>query len=281
MPEIAYVNGEFLPLDKAFVHVEDRGFQFADAVYEAIRTYGGRPFALEEHLGRLSRSLAAIKLDPGVSAADLRGLIDECNRRAGFPESMIYLQISRGRAPRHRGFPSRTIPTIVLTVRAFVPHPEWLEDGIAAITVPDIRWGRCDVKSVGLLANCLAYQAAREAGANEAIFVTEAGIVTEATAANVFVVRAGSLLTPPNSADLLPGITRDKVLGAAGACRIPVCERAIPRSDLLTADEIFVSSTSAEVLPVVSVDKVKIGTGKPGGVSRQIYSKFLEMFTRG
>ena len=281
MPEIAYINGEFVPLERAFVHIEDRGFQFADAVYEVVRTYGGRPFALDDHLRRLFRSLAAIQLDPGLTADQLRALIEEGVRRAAFPESLIYLQISRGRAPRHRGFPAQPMPTVVLTVKALVVHPEWRETGIKVITVPDIRWARCDIKSVALLANCLAYQAARQAGAHDAIFVTEQGVVTEATAANVFIIHRGTLVTPPNSPDLLPGITRDKLLRAAAAAGVPVAEAEIHTADLLGAEEVFLSSTTAEVVPVVRVNGQSIGTGRPGPVASRIYVKFGELFGRG
>ena len=278
MPEIAYVDGKYLPLDEAYVHVEDRGFQFADAVYEAVRTYGGRPFAVEEHLRRLFRSLEAIRLDPGIEMERFKEIIDECLRLAGFMESMIYLQVSRGRAPRHRAFPGEPRPTVVLTVRQFVPHPEWRAAGVAAITVPDIRWGRCDIKSVGLLANCLAYEAARQAGVNDAIFVTEAGVVSEATASNVFLISGASLMTPRNSPGLLPGITREKILEAARSCGIPASEKVIMRSDLLAADEVFLSSTSAEVVPVVVVDKLRIGAGRPGPLAARIYDRFIELF---
>lgn len=281
MPEIAYINGEFVPLERAFVHVEDRGFQFADAVYEVVRTYGGKPFALDEHLRRLFRSLAAIQLEPGLTAEQLRGIIEEGVRRGGFAESLIYLQISRGRAPRHRGFPAQPVPTVVLTVKELVPHPEWRETGIKVITVPDLRWARCDVKSVALLANCLAYQAARQAGVNDAIFVTEQGVVTEATAANVFIIRRGTLVTPPNSPDLLPGITRDKLLRAAVAAGVPVAESEIHLADLLGAAEVFLSSTTAEVVPVVCVNGQNIGTGRPGPVTARIYAKFVELLGGG
>ncbi len=280
MPEIAYVNGEFMPLENAFVHVEDRGYQFADAAYEAVRTYNGKPFAIGEHLSRLYRSLGAIQINLSIAEDNLREVIYEAIRRAGFKESMIYLQVSRGRAPRHRRFPAKATPTVVLTVREFVDHPEWREIGITAITVPDIRWGRCDIKSVGLLANCLAYQAAQQAGADDAIFITEAGVVTEATAANVFIVRGSELLTPPNSSDLLPGITRVKILQAGAAAGLHVSEQAVLRTDLLAADEVFLSSTSAEVAPVVAIDRKKIGAGKPGPASASIYRRFISLFTK-
>jgi len=271
MPELAYVNGQFMPLAQATVPVEDRGFQFADSVYEVLRTYGGQPFALDEHLARLRRSLAAIALD--YPTEGLRGIIAEAVRRAAFPEAVIYLQITRGVAPRHRAIPAQVRPTLVLTVRALVPHPEWQEHGIRVITVPDNRWGRCDIKSVGLLANVLAHQAARNAGAHDAIFVEADGTVNESTAGNVFIVRAGQLLTPPKSHRILAGITRDKFLAIT-----PVTETRITAADLLGADEVFLTATTVEVVPVVMVNGKPIGSGTPGPVTRRSLELFHKNF---
>src|ERR1043166_232453 len=215
MPEIAYVNGEFLPLDRATVHVEDRGFQFADAVYEVVRTYRGKPFATDDHLARLFRSLEAIQLQHRFTAGQLKSVIDEAVARAGFPEAIVYFQITRGRARRHRGFPAACEPTIVLTVRELESSLHLRERGVAVITVPDTRWMRCDIKSVALLANVLAYNPARQAGAHDAVFVEVDGPVNEATAGNVFVVAQGGLCTPPKGPRILPGVTRDKILHAA------------------------------------------------------------------
>jgi D-alanine transaminase len=275
MPEIAYVNGKFLPLEQATVPVEDRGYQFADAVYEVVRTYGGRPFALDEHLARLFRSLVSIQLEHHLDAGQLKSLIGEAIQRAGFAETMIYIQISRGVAKRHRGIPVSYEPTFVLTARA-MPDSRYLrEHGITVITVPDNRWGRCDIKSVALLANVLAYQAARQAGANDAIFVGADDAVCEATAANVFIIRNGELLTPPEGPKILSGITRNKLLEAARAAGIPAAERRITKAELLGADEAFLCSTLAEVVPVLTVDGQKIGTGP---LAQRIYERFITMF---
>ncbi len=275
MSEIAYVNGQFMPLAEACVPVEDRGCQFADAVYEVIRTYRGAPFALDEHLARLARSLAAIDLTPRHSADQLKSLIHEIIRRAAFPETMVYLQISRGVAKRHRGFPDRYEPVLVITARELPDSRHLREHGITVITVPDNRWGRCDIKSIGLLANVLAYQAAKRAGANDAIFTELDGALNEATAANVFIIQRGQLLTPPEGPKLLTGITRTKLLEAARAAGIPVAERRITKADLLAADEAFLSSTTAEVVPILAVDGQKISTG---ALSRRIYEQFIKMF---
>jgi D-alanine transaminase len=281
MPEIAYVNGEFLPLERATVHVQDRGFQFADGVYEVVRTYGGRPFAVDEHLARLFRSLDAIELRVPLEAGQLKSIIDEGIKRSGFAEAVVYLQITRGCAPRHRGLPRDVEPTIVMTVRELhAPSMKLREVGIAVITVPEFRWGRCDIKSIALLPSVLAYQAAKEAGANDAVFIHDDGAVNETTAGNVFIVTRGRLRTPPRSTRILSGVTRDKILEAARAAGMETAEERITKSDLYAADEIFVTSTTNEVVPIASVDGRRIGTGKPGPVSARIYDQFVRMFIR-
>ena len=281
MPEIAYVNGEFLPLERATVRVEDRGYQFADGVYEVVRTYGGRPFAADEHLARLARSLDAIELKNPLTAEQWKSIIHEGIRRSGFAEAIVYVQITRGCAPRHRSMPKGVDPTVVMTVRELAPPATKIrETGIAVITVPEFRWARCDIKSIALLPTVLAYQAARKAGANDTIFVDEVDTVNESTAGNVFVVTVGRLRTPPKSTRMLAGVTRDKLLEAARAAGIETAEERISRSELLAAEEVFLSSTTAEVTPVATVDGMQIGNGKPGPVSARLYGQFAQMFIR-
>ena len=280
MPEIAYVNGEFLPLEHAMVHVEDRGYQFADAVYEFIRTYGGQPFAVGEHLQRLLFSLDAIGLNHSFTVPQLDALIGEGFRRAAFPEAAIYLQVSRGQAKRHRGIPANYEPTLVITVRQLASTAHLCETGVKLITVPDQRWARCDIKTVGLLANVLAYQAAQLAGASDALFCDADGTVHEATAGNIFIVTpAGQLATPAKSHRLLAGVTRDKLLQAATAAGIPTAERRITKTELLAAAEVILTSSTAEAIPVIAVDGQPIGTGKPGPVAARIYQQFVRQFT--
>jgi D-alanine transaminase len=204
-------------------------------------------------------------------------LIAEAARRADFPEAIVYLQITRGTSPRHRGFPSRPNPTLVITVRELHP-PKSLATGIRVITTADLRWARCDIKSVALLANVLAYAAAQKAGANDAIFVEADGTVTEATAGNVFVIGNRRLRTPPKGPKILSGVTRETILQAAPAAELECREERIGREELYGADEIFLSSTTAEVLPVVAVDGRQIGMGRPGKISEQIYEQFLKKF---
>lgn len=281
MPEIAYVNGDFLPLERATVRVEDRGFQFADGVYEVVRTYGGKPFATDEHLARLARSLEALELKNPLRVEQWKAIIDDGIRRSGFAEAIVYLQITRGCAPRHRGMPKDVQPTVVMTVRELAaPATKLRENGIAVITLPEFRWARRDIKSIALLPSVLAYQAARKAGANDAIFVDDDDTVNEATAGNIFIVTDGRLRTPPKSTRILPGVTRDKLLEAARATGISVVEERVTKPDLFAAQEIFLTSTTAEVVPVVTVDGKKVGTGKPGPVSVRIYEQFARMFIR-
>jgi len=261
------------------VHVEDRGFQFADAVYEVVRTYGGRPFAVDEHIHRLLHSLDAIQIRHDFTAQQLAGLIHEAVQRAGFAEAMVYLQITRGQARRHRGFPADAKPTLVLTVRGLESSATLRAEGVRVITVPDTRWSRCDIKSVALLANVLAYNAARQAGAHDAVFVESDGTVNEATAGNIFVVTGGVLRSPPKGPRILSGVTRDKLLQAAAAAGIAVTEERLQRDDLFSATEIFLSSTTAEVVPVIAVDGKAIGAGTPGPVAARVYEQFMRFFS--
>lgn len=282
MPEIAYVNGEFLPLARAFVHVEDRGFQFADAVYEVLRVYHGRAFAIDEHVVRLFRSLDSISLRHGFTAGQLHTLIEEGVRRAKFADAVVYLQVTRGRAPRHRGVPEHATPTVVMTVRELPPAPAALPpEGVKLICAPDERWARCDIKSVGLLPNVLAYQAARAAGADDALFVDAAGVVAESTAGNVFVVADGRLRTPPKGPRLLSGVTRDKVLQATRAAGLECVEDVVTRAAVLAADELFLTSTTSQIVPIVEVDGTPIGSKKPGPVTARVYAEFLRLVPRG
>lgn len=275
MPAIAYVNGKFLPLDQATVNVEDRGLQFADSVYEVLRTYGGSPFALDEHLARLFRSLDALDLRHGFTPDGLKSLIREAVHRAAFDEAVIYLQITRGVATRHRGARPGLTPTIILTVHRLEPIPDERRlAGISVITVPDDRWAHCDIKTVALLANVLAYHAARAAGADDAVFVSGEGAVTETTAGNIFIITTGRLRTPPKGPRILAGVTRDRIVEAAGAAGVPCAEEPIDRADLVAADEVFLTSTTAEVIPVTRIDGQPVGGGRCGPVTRRVYAEF-------
>lgn len=275
---LVYLNGEFVPQAEARISVDDRGFLFADGVYEVVRVYDGRPFLMDAHLRRMRQGLHALRIgDPGVDglAAIAERLLDENRLRSG--DATIYIQITRGAAPRAHVFPpAGTPPTVYVAAKPFQPHPpEYHRDGVAALTVPDTRWSRCDIKSVSLLANVLAKQAAKEAGAFEALFVRD-GIVLEGSHSNVFAVYDGALVTYPACNYILNGITRQKVFDLAGQLGIPVVEAPIPLDRLFTASEVFLSGTTTEIMPVTRVDGREIGDGRPGPVTQRLQRAYRE-----
>ena len=215
MPDIAYVNGHFSALEEATIPIEDRGFQFGDGVYEVVRTYGGVPFRLYDHLARLETSARAVAIPVPLSRTDWEALIREGVQRSDFAACMVYIQLTRGVAPRAHLFPSPEKPTVVMTFREIPETDDVLrQQGVPVVTLPDLRWGRCSIKSLNLLPNVLAKQEARDAGAVEAILVKD-GLVTEGCSSNVCLVRDGTIITPPLSDQLLAGVTRAVVLELA------------------------------------------------------------------
>ena len=274
MPDIGFVNGRFMPLEEATVPVEDRGFQFGDGVYEVIRTYHGKPFQLDAHLIRFERSAGAIDLPLPWILQQWAAHVQEGVRRSGYAESKVYLQLTRGAAPRDHAFPASVKPTAVMTVRELKPmDPTRQAAGVAVMTMDDWRWGRCDIKSVNLLPNVMARQKAAQAGAFEAIFVRH-GQVTEGAVSNVMIVKAGRVLTAPGGEQILSGVTRTLVLELARKEGLPVEERFVSREELLHADEVFLTSTTIEVLPVIRVDGGPVGSGKPGPVTQKLQAAF-------
>ncbi|MFQ5932219.1 MAG: D-amino-acid transaminase [Nitrospiraceae bacterium] len=274
MPDIGFVNGRFMPLQEAMVPVEDRGFQFGDAVYEVIRTYHGVPFQLEAHLARLERSAGAIELSLSFTTQEWARYVVEGIRRGGYAESKVYIQLTRGVAPREHQFPASVCPTAVMTVREMHAVDETLRtQGVGVLTMEDLRWGRCDIKSVNLLANVMARQRAHLAGAFEAIFV-RGGIVTEGAVSNVMIVTRGALATPPEGEWILSGVTRDVVLTLARKEGIAVQERSIGLAEFRGADEMFLTGTTVEILPVVRVNGAVIGSGKPGDIAKLLHDRF-------
>lgn len=277
MPEIAFVNGEFLRLEQAVVPVEDRGFQFADAVYEVLATYGGRPFELDRHLARLQRSLEALHIGYDVAAQGVARSILAGIERAGFLETLIYIQISRGVAPRGHEFPSGIAPTVVMTFKECLRPDERLwKGGVRTTTSEDQRWKRCDIKSVSLLPNVLAKQEAAASGAFEVLLVDDAGRVTEGASTSSFCVLGGVLKTAPPGPHILPGITREVILELARGLEIPVREEFSPLREYLAAEEVFLCGTATEVMPVVAIDGSIIGCGRPGPLSKRLRSAFLD-----
>ncbi|MGH7252405.1 MAG: D-amino-acid transaminase, partial [Nitrospiraceae bacterium] len=274
MPDIGFLNGRFMPLEETQVPVEDRGFQFGDGVYEVIRTYHGRPFQLDAHLARLERSAKGIELRVPFQTREWQGYVGEGIRRGGYAESKVYIQLTRGVAPRDHLFPAAARPTAVMTIREMQPlNPALRSAGVAAVTVEDLRWGRCDIKSVNLLPNVMARQRAKEGGAFEAIFV-RGGEVTEGTVSNVMLVRGGVLITEPAGARILSGVTRAIVLALARKEGVSVQERAVGLDELRGADEVFLTGTTVEILPVVRLDGAPVGTGKPGALTARLYAYF-------
>jgi D-alanine transaminase len=276
MPELAYVNHRFVPLAEATVPIEDRGFQFGDGVYEVIVAYNGQPFLLEEHLHRLRRSCEAIELKYDFDGAPLVPIIRDGLDRCGFKDAMVYIQLTRGVAPRSHLIPTDIQPTLVMTFKPLPTLPDELRRrGAKVITIPDTRWANCYIKAVTLLPNVLARHKARQRGCDDAIFVTKEGEVRECTAANVFIVAKGELLTPPLTESILHGVTQRFLLTCARSLGLTAREQQLFVDDLYNADELFLSSTTAEVLAITEVDGQSIGSGQPGPITHQIHVEFV------
>ena len=277
MPEIGFVNGNFMPLEEAVVPVEDRGFQFSDGVYEVIRTYNGRTYAVSEHMERLKRSLRELRIALDVDAFAFPALIEEGISRGGYTETLIYIQVTRGTAPRYHAFPKeKTEPTVVMTFRELHPHTDsFFQNGVTVISTRDLRWGRCDIKTVSLLGNVLAKQEAVEAGAFEALLVNDQGQVTEGSSSTFFFVRSGEVFTTPLHPQILPSITRNIVIDLAAKLDIPVHEEYSRLEEYFRADEVFVAGTGSELVGVIEIDKKTIGDGKPGPVTEKLRSAYF------
>ncbi len=283
MSRIAYVNGRYLPFADAKVHVEDRGYQFGDGVYEVCEVRGGRLIDERRHLQRLERSLGELRIRMPMSTRALGIIMREVVGRNRIDYGIVYLQITRGVARRDHAFPSVPMrPSLVVTARTLnkVRNEALAEKGIAVVTVPDNRWGRVDIKTIGLLPNVLARQAALEQGARDAWFVDSHGVVTEASSANVWIVTpAGTLITRHADNAILRGITRTVLFDAIRAQALAVEERAFTLEEAYSAREAFITSASQIVLPVVRVNDRIIGDGKPGPVAvalRRAYHRFAE-----
>jgi D-alanine transaminase len=277
MPELAYVNGAYVPLAEATISIEDRGFQFADGVYEVIATYGGTPYAVSEHMQRLQQSLEALQISYCPNRDCLVEKIEHGIGACGFGEVLVYIQITRGTAPRHHEFPHpESEPTLVMTFKELKRLPQQLyREGVKVISVPDIRWGRCDIKSIALLPNILAKQAAHEKGAFEALLVDEEGRVTEGSSTSAFCVRAGTLYTAPGGTHILPSVTRKILLELAGSLGLAVRESFSTLEQFKEADEVLLAGTTTEAVGVVEIDGVCIGDGRPGNITRTLRNAFL------
>lgn len=274
---IDFYRDHFIDHNQPSVPIEDRGYQYGDGVYEVIRAYGGVPFMTEEHLDRFERSTAAIQIRAPFTRERIAEIIDEGIGRSGLAEALVYLQISRGSAPRKHPFP-KVEPVLAMTVRpAAPPSAEKYSNGVSITLLPDERWANCYIKSINLLPNILAKEKAAAGGHDEAVFVRD-GRVTEGSSSNIFVVKAGRLHTPPATRWILSGITRLAVLKLAAELGIPIEERDFSPEFLLAADEAFITSTSVEILPVRVADDKPIGPGRPGPISEKLLTAFRELY---
>jgi D-alanine transaminase len=278
MSRIAYVNGRYLPMRAAKVHVEDRGYQFGDGVYEVCEVRGGRLIDERRHLDRLKRSLAELRIRLPMSPAALGIVLREVIAKNRIGYGIVYLQVTRGVARRDHAFPEPEVrPSVVVTARALnsARNEALAAAGIAVISVPDNRWGRVDIKTIGLLPNVLARQAAIERGARDAWFVDKDGAVTEGASSNAWIVtQAGTIVTRPADDAILRGITRTVVLEAIKALGLALEERAFTLEEAYAAREAFVTAASQIVLPVVRIDGHPIGDGKPGPVATALRREF-------
>lgn len=279
MARIAYVNGRYTPLAEAAVHVEDRGFQFADAVYEVWAVMDGRLSDNDGHFERLERSLNELRIAQPMSRAALSRVLHETVRRNRMRDGIVYLQVTRGAARRDHAFPDPEVaPTVVITAKPqnFAAIDKKARAGTAVITRPDNRWGRCDIKTVGLLPNSLAKQAAKEAGAGEAWLIDRDGYVTEGSSTNAWIVDAeGRLRTRDTSANILRGVTRKTLIALAKECQIEVIETPFTLEEAKAAKEAFFTAASAFLTPVVSIDGHSIGDGAPGPVTLRLRDLYM------
>jgi len=278
MSKIAYVNGAYVPQRDASVNIEDRGYQFGDGIYEVVHLHANRFIDEDRHLDRLERSLKEIRLDMPMPRAALRMVLMEVARRNRITEGLLYMQVTRGVARRDHAFPTKPVPpALVVTIRRIPPYPRDVDRWtIKAITAPDLRWARRDIKSVNLLPNCLARQEAREAGAGEAIlYDPTTGMVTEGAATTIWIVDAdGTLRTRHLDMVILPGCTRGALIAELDAAGIPYSLEEFHRDALLTAREVFLTSATSFVKPIVAVDGRPVAEGKVGPVTRRLFDIF-------
>jgi D-alanine transaminase len=276
MPDLAYVNGKIMSIEKASVPIEDRGYQFGDGVYEFVASYEGRLFLLEDHLDRLERSMRELAFDP-IPRTEIKTAVRALSEQSGYPRAGVYIQISRGVAPRNHAIAAGLPHQIVMTVRRVKEVPEQMrKQGATAITVKDSRWGRCDIKTVQLLANSLAKQKALDSGCDDAIFVSDQGVVREGTSSNLFIASGDRLRTHPLTNAILPGITRKAILNLCREADLEVEEAFFETGMLYDADEVFLTGTVTELLPIVRIDDRQIGNGKVGPITRRLYGLLRE-----
>lgn len=275
-PQLVYLNGRLLPLEEARVSVLDRGFMLGDGVYELIPVYRRKPFRLDEHLRRLRHSLDGIRLPDPMSDAQWREVIGQVMALQPADDQSVYLQVTRGAAPRDHAFPRNTPPTVLVMSNPLSrPDPAQFEQGVSAVSATDIRWGRCDLKTLNLLPNVLARQKAVEAGCAECILFRD-GVLTEGAASNIFAVINGAILAPVKDHRVLPGITYDLVLELAQANGMAYEVRDIGEAEVRNADELWLTSSGREVQAIVELDGQPVGSGRPGPVYRRMYALYQD-----
>ncbi len=276
MSEVAYVNGVYGPIAEAKVSIEDRGFQFGDGVYEVIVAYNGKPFLLDRHMRRLRKSAAGISLDYDFDGKPLEPIIGEGLRRSELGDAMVYLQITRGVAPRSHAIPAGMTPTVVMTFKPLPAIPEELRRrGAKVVTTLDTRWAHCYIKAITLLPNILAKSDAIRRGYDDAIFVTASGEVRECTSANIFAIKEGAIRFPLRTESILHGVTQGYLLELARAAGLRVQEESVSVDSLRNADEVFMSGTVGEVLAITSIDDRPVGNGNVGPITQRLYDEFI------
>jgi D-alanine transaminase len=283
MSRVAYVNGRYLPQRDACVNVEDRGYQFADGIYEVLYLCRGRFVDVERHFARLERSLGEVRIEPPMGRAALLTVLEEVARRNRLRDGLLYMQVTRGVAQRDHAFPARAVPpALVVTIRRTPPYPASVDAWCGtAITQPDERWARCDIKSTGLLPNVMARQAAREQGAAEAILIRD-GMVTEGAATSIWIVDGqGVACTRHLDHGILPGCTRDALLSVIADAGVAVEQRPFSEAELRAAPEVFLTSATSFVKPLLAVDGHPVGDGTPGPVTRRLFDLFARHVMAG
>jgi D-alanine transaminase len=284
MSRYAYVNGQYLPLNVAGVHVEDRGYQFADGVYEVVAVHDGRLIDEEAHLARLGYSLEQMRLPWPVSKAVLKHIFRRMVTLNRLKNGLLYLQITRGVARRDHGFPKAHVPpALVVTAKTMKPvAQELLDKGVSVVTMPDLRWKRCDIKSVSLLPNILAKQEAKDRGAYEAWLLDDKGFVTEGSSTNAWIVTSkGEIVTRPLGAPILAGVTRRAILTLAKEAKLKIVERPFKPAEALKAKEAFLTSATSWALPITRIDGKQVGDGVPGPVAKRLRDLYASAVEKG
>jgi D-alanine transaminase len=273
-----YLNGEWMPIEQAMIPVLDRGFVFGDGVYEVIPSYSGHPFRLHEHLLRLQSSLDGVRIVNPYKPERWESLVREIVTMNPWEDQYVYLQVTRGVAPRDHAFPKGVKPTVFMMANALVTPPQSQRDqGVAAVTAADNRWLRCDIKSVSLLANCLLRQMAVDEDAAEVVLLRD-GMLTEGSASNIFLVRNGVIITPPKTNFILPGITYDVVIELARTNGLPLEIRQVSEAEVRSADELWLTSSTKEVLPISTLDGKPVGVGEQAGKPGPVAARMNQLY---